>query len=54
MNERLDTYSDAVRIPSITDQVLLSGTPGLRPDGSSRRGQRRGPTGMGERPCGSG
>lgn len=27
-------YSDAVRVPSGYDQILVSGTPGLAPDGS--------------------
>lgn len=34
MSRRIGSYADAVRIPSGMDQVVLSGTPGLRPDGS--------------------
>jgi 2-iminobutanoate/2-iminopropanoate deaminase len=31
---QIGRYADAVRIPAGYDQIVLSGTPGLRPDGS--------------------
>jgi 2-iminobutanoate/2-iminopropanoate deaminase len=31
---QIGRYADAVRVPAGYDQIILSGTPGLRPDGS--------------------
>jgi enamine deaminase RidA (YjgF/YER057c/UK114 family) len=31
---RIGRYSDAVRVPAGYEQIFVSGTPGLRPDGS--------------------
>jgi hypothetical protein len=31
---QIGRYSDAVRVPAGCDQILVSGTPGLAPDGS--------------------
>ncbi|MDU9001851.1 Rid family hydrolase [Streptomyces mirabilis] len=34
VSRHIGTYSDAVAIPACAPQVVLSGTPGLRPDGT--------------------
>lgn len=35
---RIGRYADAVRIPAGYDQIVVSGTPGLRPDGTLPEG----------------
>jgi 2-iminobutanoate/2-iminopropanoate deaminase len=34
ISSQIGSYADAVRIPAGYDQIVLSGTPGLAPDGS--------------------
>ena len=39
---KIGRYSDGVRVPAGYEQIVTSGTPGLRPDGNAARRLRRG------------